>query len=58
MTLDEMKLAVAEKLVECGDINNAPFGLNHEESTAYLRGRSSALQWMAEVLLADIPPSR
>lgn len=52
MPLTEFKAMVEKKLTEAeaGDVNNAPFGYDHDQSSAYLSGKATALQWVLEML--------
>ena len=50
MNRAEFVKMIEKKLKECGDINNAPFGLDYYESTAYMIGKAEGLQWILEIL--------
>jgi hypothetical protein len=53
MNMTEFIALAERKLAECDDMNNAPFGMDGDQSGAYLRGKSSALQWVLEMMPLD-----
>lgn len=50
MERTEFMAMVEKKLAECGDVNNAPFGMDGDQSRCYLMGKEAALQWVLEML--------